>query len=94
MLIKALRNEEEDNAKLIKDLSKKWDMVEAMVRNQVQESKSPRAIEMPGAIEIPRTIEISRTIEVPRAVEVLTLAMGDSKFLRQAPTTKSLRFQS
>ena len=35
ILIKALRHEEENNVKLIKDLCEIWDGIETMVRNQV-----------------------------------------------------------
>ena len=81
ILIKALRHEDEDNAKLIKYLCERWDIIETMVRNQVQENKLPRAVESP------------RAVEIPRAVEMIPVAVGDSNFFRQAATTKSLRFE-
>ena len=42
-LIKALRHEEENNVKLVKDLCERWDKIETMVRNQVQKNNLPRA---------------------------------------------------
>ena len=68
-------------------MSKKWDIIETMVRNQVQENKLPRAFEIPRAVENPRVVEI------PRAVVVIPVAVGDSNFFRQAATTKSLCFE-
>ena len=45
-LIKTLRHEGENNVKLIKELCERWDKIETMVRNQVQENNLPRAVEM------------------------------------------------
>ena len=47
MLIKTLKQEEEDNTKVIKDLCERWDIMETMVRNQVPENRLTRAVEIP-----------------------------------------------
>ena len=44
ILIKALRQGEEDNTKVINDLCERWDIMQPMVRNQVPENKLTRAL--------------------------------------------------
>ena len=46
MLIKALKQEEEDNTKVIKDLCKRWDIMENMVKTQVPENRLTKAVEV------------------------------------------------
>ena len=62
MLIKALKQEEEDNTKVIKELRKRWDIMENMVKNQVPENRLTRAVEVPLAVEVPKTVEIQRAV--------------------------------
>ena len=56
MLIKALKQEEEDNTKVIKELRKRWDIMENMVKNQVPENRLTRAVEVPLTVEVPKTV--------------------------------------
>ena len=76
MLIKTLKQEEEDNTKVIKDLCERWDIMETMVRNQVLENRLTRAVEIPLAVEVPKTVEISR------AVDVIPVVVGESQSFR------------
>ena len=82
MLIKALKQEEEDNTKVIKELRKRWDIMENMVKNQVPENRLTRAVEVPLTVKVPKTVEIQR------AVGLIPIEMGESQFERQSANTK------
>ena len=88
MLIKALKQEEEDNTKVIKELHKRWDIMENMVKNQVPENRLTRAVEVPLTVEVPKTVEIQR------AVGLIPIEMGDSPFARQSTNTKSIYLEN
>ena len=72
ILIKALKQEEVDYTKVIKDLCKRWDIMETMVRNQFPENRLTRAVEISRAAEIPKAVEI------PWAVELIPVAVRES----------------
>ena len=82
MLIKALKQEEEDNTKVIKELCERWDIMENMVKNQVPENRLTRAV------DVPLTVEVQKTVEIPRALGLIPIQMGDSSFVRQSTNTK------
>ena len=63
MLIRALKQEEEDNTKVIKDLHERWGIMENMVKNQVPENRLTRAVEVPLTVEVLKTVEIQRAKE-------------------------------
>ena len=62
MLIKVFKQEEEDNTKVIKELHKRGDITENMVKNQVPENRLTRAVEVPLTVEVPKTVEIQRAV--------------------------------
>ena len=88
MLIKALKQEEEDNTKVIKELRKRWGMIENMVKNHVPENRLTRAVEVPLTVEVPKTVEVQRT------VELIPIEIGESQFVRQSANTKSIHFEN
>ena len=88
MLVIALKQEEEDNTKVIKELQEIWDIMENMVKTQVPENRLTRAVEVPLTVEVPKTVEIQR------AVGLIPFEMGESQFVRQSANTKSIRFEN
>ena len=88
MLIKALKQNEEDNTKVIKELRERWDIMENRVKNQVPENRLTRAV------DVPLTVEVPKTVEIPRAVGLIPIDMGDSSFIRQSANTNCIPFDN
>ena len=88
MLIKALKQEEEDNNKVIKELRERWDIMESWNKNQVPETRLTRAV------DVPLTVEVPKIVEIPRAVGLIPIDMGDSSFIRQSTNTTCIRFDN
>ena len=71
-----------------REVIKRWDIMENMVKNQVPENRLTRAVEVPLTVEVPKTVEIQRT------VGLIPIEMGESQFVRQSANTKSIRFEN